>query len=52
MAPDGDVDGGLPLFTGKRTIDGKPTAYLCQNYVCELPVTNVDALAAQLDGDN
>ena len=30
--------------------DGKPTAYVCQNYVCQLPVTESDALANQLKG--
>jgi uncharacterized protein YyaL (SSP411 family) len=31
-------------------VDGKPTAYVCQNYACQLPVTGPEALAAQLDG--
>ena len=31
-------------------IDGVPTAYVCENYACQLPVTNAEALAAQLDG--
>ena len=30
-------------------VDGKPTAYVCQNYVCQLPVTDGQALLAQLE---
>jgi uncharacterized protein YyaL (SSP411 family) len=29
---------------GKTTIDGKPTAYVCHNFTCSLPVTSWDAL--------
>jgi hypothetical protein len=29
---------------GKTTIDGKPTAYVCHNFTCSLPVTDWDAL--------
>ena len=29
-------------------VDGKPTAYVCQNYACQLPVTDEQALSAQL----
>ena len=29
----------IPLLAGKGMVDGKPTAYVCQNYVCERPVT-------------
>lgn len=31
-------------------VDGKPTAYVCQNYTCQLPVTTPEKLAAQLEG--
>ena len=30
-------------------IDGAPTAYVCENYACQLPVTDAAALAAQLE---
>ena len=40
----------LPLLEGRGMIDGRPTAYVCQNYACQLPVTDPEALAAQLDG--
>jgi uncharacterized protein YyaL (SSP411 family) len=47
-----DLSAELPLFEGRRMIDDKPTAFVCKNYACELPVTDVRALAAQLDADN
>ena len=40
----------IPLLEGRDAIDGQPTAHVCQNYVCQLPVTEPDALATQLDG--
>ena len=40
---------GLPLLTDRGAVDGKPTAYVCRRYVCQLPVSEPDALARQLD---
>ncbi|HXU90725.1 MAG TPA: thioredoxin domain-containing protein, partial [Methylomirabilota bacterium] len=40
---------GIPLLEGRGVVDGKPTAYVCRNYACELPVTEVSALGHQLD---
>ena len=31
----------FPVGANMREIDGKPTAYVCQNYVCQLPVNEV-----------
>jgi uncharacterized protein YyaL (SSP411 family) len=42
---------GLPLLEGRAPVDGKPTAFVCRNYACELPVTDASALAIQLDDD-
>ncbi len=39
----------IPLLKNKRPIDGSPTAYVCQNYVCKKPVTTVGELASLLD---
>ena len=39
----------MPLLAERGMVDGKPTAYVCQNYVCQLPVTDPQALAEQLD---
>ena len=38
-----------PLLEGRALIDNCPTAYVCENYICQLPVTAPDALAVQLD---
>jgi len=35
----------LPLLEGRGLVDGKPAAYVCENYACKLPVTTVDALS-------
>jgi uncharacterized protein YyaL (SSP411 family) len=41
---------GLPLLEGRGMVDGKPTAYVCENYACQLPVTDAESLASQLSG--
>jgi len=38
----------LPLLEQREMLDGRPTAYVCQQYVCQLPVTDPEALAEQL----
>ncbi|MCB0253367.1 MAG: thioredoxin domain-containing protein [Anaerolineae bacterium] len=38
-----------PLLAGRRQIDGKPTVYVCENFACQLPVTDAQALAQQID---
>ena len=43
-----NADNGLPLLAERQQIDGKATAYVCENYVCQLPVTEPQALARQL----
>ena len=49
-AAEGDPAGaGLPLLADRTAVGGRPTAYVCQHYVCQLPVTEPDALARQLD---
>ena len=39
---------GIPLLEQRGMVDGRPTAYVCQHYVCQLPVTDAAALAQQL----
>ncbi len=39
----------LPLLEQRVLVEGKPTAYVCQHYVCQLPVTGPEALAGQLE---
>jgi uncharacterized protein YyaL (SSP411 family) len=38
----------VPLLRGRTTIDGRPAAYVCRNFVCERPVTEPNTLAAAL----
>ena len=40
---------GLPLLADRGTVEGRATAYVCRDYVCQLPVTDGEALARQLD---
>ena len=39
----------LPLLEQRGLVEGKPTAYVCQHYVCQLPVTDPEGLAGQLE---
>jgi uncharacterized protein YyaL (SSP411 family) len=39
----------VPLIAGRTRIDGRPTAYLCRNFACRLPVTDAAALAAEFE---
>ncbi|NRD27017.1 thioredoxin domain-containing protein [Frigoribacterium sp. VKM Ac-2836] len=38
------VDAGFELFAGRSSLGRVPTAYLCRDFVCRLPVTAVDEL--------
>jgi uncharacterized protein len=41
----------IPLLAHREMVDGKPTAYVCQNYACQQPVTDSTSLRAQLGLD-
>ena len=45
---DPDSENPLPLLEGRTLVDGQPAAYVCENYVCQLPVTGVDELGRLL----
>jgi len=38
-----------PLLQGRTTVDGHPAAYVCQNFTCQLPVTDAADLRQQLE---
>jgi hypothetical protein len=38
----------IPLLHDRPAIDGRPTAYVCRDFVCSLPVTTADRLIDQL----
>jgi uncharacterized protein YyaL (SSP411 family) len=42
------ADDAVALLARREAIGGRPTAYLCRGYACELPATEPDAFAAQL----
>lgn len=37
-----------PLLVSRGLVDGKPTVYLCENYACEKPLTDLDAIKKRL----
>ncbi len=39
---------GFTIFADKIAREGEPTAYLCRDFVCELPLTDPSALGRQL----
>ncbi len=38
----------LPLLEGRTLVDGQAAAYVCENFACRLPVTEVEELGALL----
>ena len=38
----------IPLLEGKVARDGKPTAYVCENRICDLPTTDPAVFATQI----
>jgi uncharacterized protein YyaL (SSP411 family) len=38
----------VPLLEGRTRIRDRPTAYVCRNFACQVPVTDPDALGDQL----
>ena len=46
---DEDSYSDIPLLEDKDMWHGSPTVFVCQNYVCQQPVTEPEALAQQLE---
>src|SRR5205823_2502850 len=38
----------VPLLAGRTQLNGRATAYVCEGFVCRMPVTDPEALASQL----
>jgi uncharacterized protein YyaL (SSP411 family) len=38
----------VPLLADRPALEGRATAYVCEHFVCQLPVTDPEALAVQL----
>jgi uncharacterized protein YyaL (SSP411 family) len=51
VAPPDDASSvdAVPLLAGRSPIDEKPTAFVCQHFVCRLPVTTIADLRTALD---
>jgi uncharacterized protein len=43
-------EAGFALLADRPLIEDRPTAYVCQHFVCKLPVTSADDLVDQLSG--
>jgi uncharacterized protein len=39
---------GVPLLEGKGLVDGQPAVYVCENFACRAPVTDVANLSKRL----
>jgi len=51
LAAPGDREAAarVPLLAGRPLVDGRATAYVCEHFVCQRPVTDPDELAELLD---
>ena len=49
-AADDRAGADIPLLVDRPARGGLPTAYVCEGYVCQAPVTDPAELAAQLGG--
>ena len=38
----------IPYLENQMTVDGRATAYVCQNYACKLPLHDESALMKEL----
>ncbi len=46
---DGAATSAVALLRDRAEMRGRPTAYVCERFACSLPVSDPEALAAQLD---
>ena len=46
---DSPASASIPLLQDRPLLDGRATAYVCQNYTCQQPVTTTADLESQLD---
>jgi uncharacterized protein YyaL (SSP411 family) len=38
----------IPLIRNRVAIQGNPTVYICENFTCKTPITNLDGLRQAL----
>jgi uncharacterized protein YyaL (SSP411 family) len=46
--PSDDEDVAIPLLAGRQQLDGRATAYVCQHFACQTPVTDPEGLRGQM----
>jgi uncharacterized protein YyaL (SSP411 family) len=44
-----DADSAIPLLENRDALNGQATVYVCEHFACQMPVTEAEALAAQLN---
>jgi uncharacterized protein YyaL (SSP411 family) len=44
----GGAGDAVPLLAGRTPVEGQATAYVCEHFACQAPVTSAEALAAAL----
>lgn len=42
----------LPFVAGAHPINGRATAYICEDYICKLPTSDPEEMGRLLDGEN
>ncbi len=47
----GDASPSIPLLTGRSLRDGKPTAYVCEQFTCKAPTTEPAILLQQIQAE-
>ena len=48
--PNPEIADIAPFTQAQTTIDGRPAAYVCQNFACQRPVESVEALREEVSG--
>lgn len=43
-----ELSNAIPLLENRQMIEGKPTAFVCENFTCQQPVTTAEELSKQL----
>ena len=47
----GEEDATVPLLDGKSMVDGQATVYLCENFTCKEPLTDLEKIEKALERD-
>ncbi|MBE0408731.1 MAG: thioredoxin domain-containing protein [Anaerolineales bacterium] len=50
ISPPMDIPNSPKLLNNRQLINGQPTAYVCQNFLCQYPVNTPEELLQQLNG--